>query len=387
MLNLKKINLKDKRILLRCDFNVPLSEKGIILDDTRIKKSLATINYLLKEKGKVILISHISGTNKNKKYSLKIIIPSLEKLLNQKVKFLGDCLHRNNKKEIERMRSGEIVLLENLRFYPEEKKGNLDFAEKLAGLADIYVNEAFSVSHRPHASIQGIPRFLPSAPGFLFEKELKVLSRVSQNPERPLTVIVGGNKVDTKVDLISGFLKKVDHLLVGSKPAAAILSEKGILVKEHLNLKNETIKAIEKIEITHPKLHLPIDGQMALKKMEEGYFRIGALGTLRKEEDVFDIGPETRKIFVKIIKSSKTIIWNGSLGIFEKEPFDRGTRDIAEAISRNYSALKIAGGGDTVSALSKLGLLENFDYISSGGGAMLVFISGGKMPGIEALNK
>lgn len=383
MNNLKKIDLKNKRVLVRCDFNVPLSEKGEVLDDFRIKKSLATLNYLKKEQARIILISHLSGPRKDKKYSLKLILPTLEKLLNEKVKFSQDCLHQNNKKEIGLMKPGDFFLLENLRFHPEEKEGDLKFAEELAGLADIYVNEAFSVSHRFHASIRSIPKFLPCVPGFLFEKEIKVLSEAAEKPNRPLVVIIGGNKVDTKISLINDFLAKADHLLLGSKPVAVILAEKGILVTEPLTLKGKTSRDIEMIELTHPRLHLPVDGQMALKNMEEGYFRVGALGTLRKEEEVFDIGPETRKIFVQIIKSAKTIVWNGSLGIFEKKPFDLGTREIAEAIARNHTALKIAGGGDTVSALSKLGLLEKFDHISSGGGAMLTFFAGKKLPGME----
>jgi phosphoglycerate kinase len=384
MINLKEFNFKNKKALVRCDFNVPLSKQEKILDDFRIKKSLATIKYLTRKGAKVILISHLTGQEKDKKYSLNLIIPRLQELLNLKIKFSKDCLGEKTKKEIEKMQFGDILLLENLRFYKEEEQGSLDFAKKLADLADVYVNEAFSVSHRPHASIKGIAQFLPSVAGLLMEKEIKVLSEVIENPRRPLVVIIGGAKISTKTRLIEQFLKKADHLLLGSKPAEILLTAKGILIGQ-LSVEEKTLKAIEKIELAHPKLHFPIDGQMALSKLGEGYFRIGALGTLRKEEDVFDIGPETRKIFIKIIKTAKTIIWNGPLGLFEKEPFDRGTRGIAEAIVRNHFAFKVAGGGDTVSAISKLNLTDEFDHISSGGGAMLQFLSGEKLPGLEAL--
>lgn len=385
MSNLKGFVFNNKKVLLRCDFNVPLSIKGEVLDDFRIKKSLATISFLIRKKAKVILISHLSGPEKGKKYSLKLIVSSLEKLLNQEVRFATDCIGKKAENEVKKMKPGEVLLLENLRFYEEEEFGNLDFARKLAGLADIYINEAFSVSHRPHASITEIPKFLPSSIGFLFEKEIKVLSEIVEKPRRPLVAIIGGSKIGTKIKLIEYFLDKADHLLLGSKPAESILIVKGILIGRPLSIEEETLEKINRIVLTHPKLHLPVDGQMALPSLEEDYFRIGSIGSLRKEEEVFDIGPETRDIFVEIIKSAKMIIWNGPLGMCEKEPFDQGTKDVAEAIIQNKDAFKVVGGGDTISVISKLGLEDQFDHVSTGGGAMLEFLSGRELPGIKAL--
>jgi len=386
MRRIKDLNLKGKRALLRCDFNVPFSDKGEILDDFRIKESIRTIEYLIKKGAKVILISHLGQPkNKDPKYSLKPVAKKLEELLEEKVKFLDDCLGEKVGREIEKMKSGEILLLENLRFHQEEEKGDLNFARELAGLADVYINDAFGASHRPHASIVGLPKFLPSGAGLLLEKEINVLSRVLERPWRPLVAIIGGVKIDTKIKLIEQFLKKADHLLLGSKPAESLLIVKGILVGRPFPGKKEVLEKIEKINLAHPKLHLPVDGQMALSTLEEEYLRIGAIGTLRKEEEVFDIGPETIKVFVGIIKSAKMIIWNGPLGMFEKEPFDKGTKEIATAVVRNHAAFKIAGGGDTVSLISKLDLLDKFDHISTGGGAMLEFLSGQQLAGLEAL--
>ncbi|MDP2967389.1 MAG: phosphoglycerate kinase [bacterium] len=387
MRTIKEFNLKGKRVLVRSDFNVPLSDKGEILDDFRIKESIRTIEYLIKKEAKVILMSHLDRPkNKDPRYSLRYLAKRLEKLLNEKVKFLDDCLGEKVEREIEKMKPGEILLLENLRFHKEEEKGDLNFAKKLAKLGDVYINDAFGASHRSHASIVGVPKYLPSGAGLLLEKEINVLSQVLERPWRPLVAIIGGIKIDTKIKLIEQFLKKADHLLLGSKPAESLLIVKGILIGRPFFEEKEVLEKIEKINLANPKLHLPVDGQMALSTLQEQYFRIGAIGTLRKEEEVFDIGPETRKVFVGIIKSAKMIIWNGPLGMFEKEPFDKGTKEIAEAIVRNHTAFKIAGGGDTVSLISKLDLLDKFDHISTGGGAMLEFLAGEKLPGLEALN-
>ncbi len=386
MKSLKSFNFKNKKALVRCDFNVSLSDKGEILDDFRIKQTLPTIEYLTDKQAKVILISHLGRPQEKKeikkeKLSLKPIALSLEKHLNKKVKFLNDCLGQKVEHEIDKMQAGEIILLENLRFYKQEEEGDEEFAKKLASLADVYINDAFSASHRAHASITAITKFLPSYAGLLLEKEINILSRVLEKPWRPLIAIIGGVKIETKIKLINQFLKKSDHLLLGSKLVEIILSSKGILV----NRFPSSIKEVEKINLTHPGLHLPVDGQMALSTMGEEYSRIGAIGTLKKEEEVYDIGPETTKVFVGIIKSAKMIIWNGSLGMTERKPFDKGSKEIADAILRNHAAYKIVGGGDTIAFLSSLKILDKFDHVSTGGGAMLEFLGGDKLPGIEAL--
>ena len=416
---LKDFELKGKRALVRCDFNVPLSPKGEILDDFRIKETIPTIEYLIKKGAKLLLMSHLGRPAQNQKYSLKPIAPRLEELLGKPVKFLADCIGEKVEKEIKKMKRGDTILLENLRFHRKEEENDEGFTKKLVKLGDIYINDAFSASHRGHASIVGIPKYLPSGEGLLLEKEIKILSKVMHNPWRPLIVIIGGVKIDTKIGVISQFLKKADHLLLGGEVANTILIGKGLSLGKSLagdkgivkkgeedkssssatesRLRDEggkesealfdfaAARAIEEINITNPKLHLPVDGFISLEKRQEDYFREGAIGTIKKEEKIFDIGPETIKIFSEIIKEAKMILWSGPLGLFEEKKFEKGTKKTAENIVKNKSAFKIIGGGDTIAAVDKFGLLDRFDHVSTGGGAMLEFLSGEKLPGIEAL--
>jgi len=392
MKTLEDFNFKNKRVLLRCDFNVPFDEKGQISDDFRIKQSVPTIEYLKKKGAKVILISHLGRPEgREEKYSLKPASLRLEELLGTNVKFLDDCLGEKTKEEVEKMKEKEIILLENLRFYKEEEKGDLNFAKELSKLGDIYINDAFGCSHRPHASIVGLPKYLPSGAGFLLEKEVRVLSRVLEDPWRPLTAVIGGVKISTKIGVIENFLERADHLLLGGEVANTILRMKGILIAKPVLENPEIIKKVEKIDLTNPKIHLPVDGIVSLDDFERGlkehYIRESAPGIVKKEEGFYDIGSETIKIFSEIIKEAKMIIWSGPLGMYEKKQFEKGTKEIAENIARNYSAFKIVGGGDLISALSGFNLLDKFDHISTGGGAMLEFLSGKKLPGVEALSK
>lgn len=401
MKTLRDLDFKNKKVLVRCDFNVPLSDQGNILDDFRIRKAIPTIEYLRKKKAKIILMSHLGRPLKNQKsnsplfthseyqkFSLRPIALRLEELTREKIKFLPDCIGSEVKEETEKMKAGEIILLENLRFHKEEEKGELRFAKELSKLADIYINDAFGTCHRAHASIVGVPKYLPSAIGLLIEKEIKILSKVLEEPWSPLVVIIGGVKIATKIKAIEQFFKKADHLLLGGEIANVFLRVKRVYLRKVLPGK-EIIKKIEKISLTDPKLHLPIDAVISLENIEEGikegYFREAALGQVRKEEGVYDIGPETIKIFSKVIAEAKMIVWNGSLGVYEKKLFERGTKEIARAIVRNYAAFKIVGGGDTVSSLSKFGLRDRFDHVSTGGGVMLDFLSGEKIIGLEAL--
>ena len=386
MKTIRDFNFEGKRVLVRCDFNVPLSQGGEILDDFRIRQTIPTIEYLIKNGAKVILMSHLGDPQENQKskFSLKPVALRLEKLLKKRVKFLEDCLSQKVEKEMGKMKEREVVLLENLRFHKEEKENDEKFAQRIAALGEIFINDAFGVSHRNQASVVGLPKYLPSGAGILLEKEIKVLSRVLEKPLHPLVAIIGGVKIETKIKVIEKFLQIADHLLIGSKIAETILVAKEILVGRKFP-EEEILERIKKIDLTNPKLHLPTDGMMALASLNEKYSRIGAVGTLRKEEEIFDIGPETIRMFFEIIKTAKMIIWNGPPGYFEKPPFDTGTKKIAEAICRNYSAFKIAGGGETDSFLHQSGLREKFDHVSTGGGAMLEFLSGKKLPGIEAL--
>lgn len=387
MKTLKDFNFKNKRVLVRCDFNVSLDEKGRVLDDFRIKATIPTIEYLMKKGAKLILMSHLGKPKGEVVESLRLT-PVQEKLmeyLDVSITKAQDCIGKEIEDWISQMQAGEILLLENLRFYKEEEENDQNFAKSLASLGDIYINDAFGACHRTHASIVGIPKHLPFGIGLLLEKELKILSKVLENPWRPLVVIIGGNKVESKLNLACQFLEKADHLLLGGGIANVILIAKRISLGEQI-LEKEIIDMVKKIELTNPKLHLPVDGVIALENLAEDYLREGAVGSVRKEERVFDIGPETIKIFSEVIKSAKMIFWAGPMGMSEEKKFEKGTKEIAESVVKNYSAFKIAGGGETITALNKFGLLDKFDHISTGGGAMLAFLSGAKLPGLAVLN-
>ncbi len=379
MRTIKDYNFSQKKVLVRCDFNVPISEKGEVLEEFRIKAALPTIEYLLKNNAKVILLSHLEV--KEKVVSLAPIAKKLKEIFGKKFEFVPDLIGEKAKEKVNQLKEGEVVLLENLRFHKGEKEGDLQFAKALSQLGDFYVNEAFSCSHRKHASIYILPRLLPSASGFLLEKEVNTLSKILKNPERPLVSIIGGVKIDTKMKTILNLLERSDHLLLGSKFGEIVLAHKSILVGREVPHE----ELLDKIELTNPKLHLPVDGRIGLKDKNESYFRIGSIGTLRKEEEIYDIGPETVKVFSQIIKEARTIFWSGPLGMFEDKRFEAGTKEIAQAIVKNHSAFKVVGGGDTIFALNSFSLLQKFDFVSTGGGAMLEFLAGEKLPGLEAL--
>jgi len=341
MKTLRDFNFKGKRVLVRCDFNIPLSEKGEILDDFRIKKTIPTIEYLIKKEAKIILISHLGKTGENK--TLKPVALRLGKLLRKLVKFLGDCIGLRVEKEIEKMKEKDVILLENLRFHKEEEENDENFAKGLAGLGEIFINDAFSASHRAHASIVGIPKFLSSGAGFLLEEEIKTLKNLMENPKKPLIVIIGGKKVEDKVKAI----KKLSEI-------GELVLLNGLMAKE--------IKE-KKISFKYPKKILePIDSV-----------------------DEKDIGQKTINLFKEKIKMAKTIFWNGPLGKIEEEKFQKGTREIAKAIIES-KAFSIVGGGETVEFLNREKMTEKFGYVSTGGGALLEFLAGEKLPGIEALH-
>ena len=388
MRTLKDLDVKNKRVLVRCDFNIPLNKKGDIGDDFRIKQTIPTIEYLIKNKAKVILMSHLDEP-KGKVVETLRLTPVQEKLveyLNLSVTKAPDCIGKEIEKQAEEMKEGEILLLENLRFHKEEKENDRNFSKELAKLADVYINDAFGVSHRAHASIVGVPKYLPSGAGLLLEKEVKILSKVLEKPWRPLVAIIGGVKISSKIKVIKQFLEKADHLLIGGKIANAILVAKGICVGRPWP-SEEVAKEIAKFNLTSIKLHLPIDAVASPDETGKFYVRETGPGRVRKDEKLFDIGPETIKMFSEIIEKAKMIIWSGPLGRFEELLFEKGTKVIAEKIAKNHQAFKIVGGGETISALSKFGLREKFDHISTGGGAMLEFLSGEELPGLKILEK
>jgi len=384
---LKDFNFKNKRVLLRCDFNVPLSKEGLVLDDFRIKKTIPTIEYLIKEGAKIIIMTHLGDPQGKIVDSLKLdpIYKKLKEYFKTSVFKTKDCIGKEVEIIVSQMRGGDILLLENVRFHKEEEANDEKFAKELAQFGDIYINDAFGVSHRKHVTIALLPKYLPSGMGFLLESEIKILSKVLNDPWKPLVTIIGGAKISSKVKVIKKFLEISDHILVGGDIANSILIGKGILLGKPL-LEKGTTKEISNIALT-AKIHLPVDGKITLKDEKENAVREGAIGTARKEELVLDIGSETIKIFKQIIKEAKMIVWAGPLGFSEDKRFEEGTKEIAKEITRNHSAFKIAGGGDTILAINKFGLLDKFDHISTGGGAMLDFLAGEKLPGIVAIDK
>lgn len=345
MKTLKNQNFKEKRVLLRCDFNVPLGSQGEILDDFRLKKSLPTINYLVETEAKVILMSHL-GRPEGKKdlaFSLERIGKRLSELSGREVIFIEDCIGKEIEEKTLGMKEGEILLLENLRFHKEEEENDEGFAKELALLGDVFVNDAFSVCHRENASVSAITKFLPSFAGLLLEEETRVLSDLKNNPAKPLVAVIGGIKMETKVRLIDEISKVADFILISN------------LFKREVDEKNIVFKHPEKIVA-------------AIDELEGGK----------------DIGPKTIEIFKEKISSAKTVFWNGPLGQIEKEEFSLGSKEVAKAIVES-PAFSVAGGGETIEFLNKIGLLDKFGYVSTGGGAMLSFLVGEKMPGIEVL--
>jgi len=382
-------NLKNKKVLVRVDFNVPVGDDGIVdnKEDWRIKASLPMIEYLLKKKAKIILISHLGRPKgnqesriKNQEYSLSPVAERLKELLNYKIKFVDDCVGDEVKKSVNAIKAGEIIMLENLRFYKEEKENNEEFAKKLAELADIYVNNAFSVSHREHASVCAITKFLPSYAGFLLEKEIRTLSNATHKPKRPATIIIGGAKVRTKLPVVEYLASKFDHILIGGVVANVILKAKGIDTGKSL-LNGVDLKKVKEINFGSEKLYVPVDVVVYSPKTKK--ISLQAVGKVGDNE-ILDIGTESANLYSKIISDSETIIWNGPMGMFEDKNFSFGTREIAKAVAKK-SKCTIIGGGDTITAVDKFGDLEKIGYVCTGGGAMLEFLAGKKLPGIEVL--
>ena len=392
MKTLNNFAFQNKRVLLRVNFDVPFDGKGEIVDDYRIRRSLPTIKFLLENEAKIILMSHLGRPDEIQNSKIRIqkltLYPAakrLSSLLDKEVKFVKTCVGREAEEAAKNLKSGEILLLENLRFFPGEMSNDDVFTKQLSSLGEIFINDAFSSVHRNHASIVGIPKHLPSAAGLLFEEEAKVLSSVLEKPKRPLIVILGGAKLKTKIPCLINFLKIADHVLVGGKIASAILYAKGISLSPFIG-EDGLEKEAAGFELTNPKLHMPVDALVGLKNHQPDYLRQSAVGKIRSEEQMLDIGPETVRMFSDIIQEAKTVIWNGPLGYIEDERFAGGTLAIANAILRGRS-FSVVGGGDTNAFLADNNLRGKFDYVSTGGGAMLEFFSGKELPGIKALRR
>ena len=376
METLKNLDVKNKRALVRVNFDVPLDEKGKIADNFRIKESLSTIEYLIKQKAKIILISHLGRPNgkRNNKLSLKPIADELERLLRKKVGFSNNIFGKD-------IGHNDILLLENIRFWADEEKNSLEFAKKLAKLGDVFINEAFAVSHREHASIVGIPKFLPSAPGFLFEKEIEELEKIIKNSKKPLIAIIGGAKIETKIKVINKFLKIADKVLIGGALANTIFASQGISMGGSL-IDKDSFSEVKKINLKNPKLFLPVD--LGVWDGKSTLYR--DVGPLQWFEKALDIGPKTIHLFCDMVMNAKMVVWNGPLGLTDQKPFDEASMELIEAIDKS-NAYTIVGGGDTIGFINKIGKDKIFDWMSTGGGAMLDYLANDTLPGIQALKK
>lgn len=389
--NIEDLDIKGKKVLVRCDFNVPMDENDEITDDRRIKSALSTIEYVIKNDGKVILMSHLGRPKGEvkKEFSLEPVAKRLANLLGKEVIFADDdeVVGESAKKAVSEMENGDVVLLQNTRFRKEEKKNDEDFAKDLASLADVFVNDAFGTAHRAHASNVGVTKFLPSVMGYLVARELDVMAGAISNPERPFLAILGGAKVTDKIGVIENLLDKVDSLIIGGGMAYTFLNAKGyevgtsLLEEDKIDLAKELMKKAEEKNV---KLLLPVDIVITKEFKDDSEYRTVNIDSIPKDMMGLDIGEKTRELFAEEIKNSKTVIWNGPMGVFEMESFAKGTNKIAEAMSE-LDAITIIGGGDSAAAVEKTGLNDKMTHISTGGGASLELFEGKKLPGIEAI--
>ena len=387
---IQKVDLKGKRVFIRADFNVPLDENGNITDDGRIRSTLPTINYAIDEGAKVILASHL-GRPKGKpalKYSLAPVAKRLNRLLNKEVKFLNDCIGPDVEHAVQGMRPGDVVLLENLRFHPEEEKNDEAFSKALASIADVYVNDAFGTAHRAHASTFGITKHVKYAvAGFLMKKEIDYLQKTVANPVRPFVAILGGAKVSGKIGVIENLQKKVDKIIVGGAMAFTFIKARGqevgnsLIEAEMLEMAQQIRKGLRE---TGTKFYLPVDFVVAENMNDGAEAKIVTSQEIPKGWVGLDIGPATTRLFAEALQDAKTVIWNGPMGMFEKDAYSRGTFAIARAVADSY-ALTIVGGGDTDVAVHKAGVSDSISFISTGGGASLELLEGKDLPGLSAL--
>lgn len=392
MLNKKTIedvDVNGKKVLVRCDFNVPQDENGNITDDRRIVSALPTIKYLLEHNAKVILCSHLGRPKGefNMKYSLKPVAVRLSELLNQEVKLADDVIGDSAKGLSANLKEGEAMLLENVRFHKEEEENDMSFSKKLSELADLYVNDAFGTAHRAHASTAGVAKYLPAVCGYLIQKEINVMGKALTNPARPFVAILGGKKVSDKISVITNLIDKVDTLLIGGGMAYTFYRAKGyeigtsICEEDKIELAKELL---EKANHKGVKLILPVDNVVAKEFSNDSESQVVASDSIPEGWQGLDIGPETVKLFAEELKDAKTVIWNGPMGVFELDKFAKGTNEVAKILGA-LDAVTIIGGGDSASAIEKGGFADKMTHISTGGGASLEFLEGKVLPGIACL--
>ena len=389
---LKDFDFKGKKVLVRCDFNVPMDENQRITDDIRIRSSVPTIEYLVENGAKVILMSHLGRPKgeANPKYSLLPVANRLSELLGKEVLFAKDdmVVSENVKEEINKLNDGDVALLENTRFRKEEEKNEENFAKELSSLGDIYVNDAFGTSHRAHASNVGVSSHLPSAVGFLVEKEISIMGKALDDPVRPFVAILGGAKVSDKIGVIDNLIEKVNSILIGGGMAYTFLKAQGYEIGQSLLEEDKmdlALKLVEKAKDRNVKLLLPVDIVIAKEFKNDTEIDVVDIDSIPKDWMGLDIGPETLKLFTEEISKAKTVIWNGPSGVFEMENFSKGTYGIAKALVES-DAITIVGGGDSAAAVEKAGYAERITHVSTGGGASLELLEGKTLPGIAAIS-
>jgi phosphoglycerate kinase len=396
MKTVDQIKFLGKKALIRVDFNVPLDKDYRITDDNRMTAALPTIKKILNDGGAVILMSHLGRPKggPEEKYSLKHLIPHLSDLLGQQVEFANDCIGPEAVEKTKALAPGQVLLLENLRFYKEEENGDKEFAKKLAALGDIYVNDAFGTAHRAHASTAVIAQFFPDAKcfGYLMAAELNNAEKVLNNAERPFTAIMGGAKVSDKIELIEQLMGKVDNLIIGGGMAYTFAKAQGgkigksLVEQDKLDMANDILKKAKDRGIN---LMLPIDSIIADNFSNEANTDTAQNDNIKDGWMGLDIGPDSIKVFSKVVENSKTILWNGPMGVFEMEKFEQGTKAIADAVVKatENGAFSLIGGGDSAAAVAKFGLTNEVSYVSTGGGALLEYMEGKKLPGVKAINE
>lgn len=388
---IKDINVSGKKVLMRVDFNVPLTKDGKVEDDNRIVRAIPTINYLKERGAKIILMSHLGrpGGEVVEELRLEPVGRHLSTILNEPVLMLKDCIGDEVATKVSGMLEGDIVLLENTRFYKEEKENNPEFSKKLASVADIYVNDAFGTAHRAHASTEGVTKYLPSVAGLLIEREIKNLSEALDNPDRPWVCIIGGAKISTKIKVIEKLLVRADKILLGGALVNNVLKSKGVNVgqsKVEDNAMDEAKKLLPQVnEGDNKKLYIPEDFIVADHPEGQSKSRIASTSDIKGNEMILDIGPKTISLYKDIISQAAMIIWNGPMGMFEIPAFAKGSYEVAKQVAESGSK-SIIGGGETLDLVKSLSLEEKLTFVSTGGGAMLEFLEGKELPGIAALN-
>ncbi|MFR1509907.1 MAG: phosphoglycerate kinase [Acutalibacteraceae bacterium] len=389
--SVEDIDVSEKKVLLRCDFNVPFDKNGNISNTKRIDESLKTIRYLLQKNAKIIIVSHLGRPKGMKKseYSLKPVVKYLSQVLNRKIIFVTDDIRENVPQILNNLRDGDIAVLENIRFYKEEELNDEIFSKKLASLADVYVNDAFGTVHRAHASTQGVTKYLPSVCGFLIKKEIDVLGQLLSVPKHPFVAILGGAKVSDKIGVICNLLDKVDTLIIAGGMAYTFLNALGYSIGSSIFEPDKVVLAkdiIAKAKDLGVRLVLPVDNVVGKEFKSDTEFMIVNSDSIPDGYVGLDIGAKTKEIFVETIKNAKTIFWNGPVGVFEWANFRRGTLEITKAIA-NSDAVTVIGGGDSIAAVDLLGFTDKITHISTGGGASLEFLEGKDLPGILSLDE